>query len=214
MLDAQRMWLMCLDPITGRPWTRHCSTAVAAALLLDLVQHGVAHWRTDIHLVHPLAPEDPLLASGQRCLDRALDSDSALRPGDAIDALHPMAWDCIGRDFLDQGVANQRRTRWRSLRATRYELADRRARTDVVRSLRAALRSQEEIDASAHHLAAVLWATDIEPYALAEGAAPSSTAESLVAARMRDDPLAARLTTAVAQLISPVSSVGGNSIVY
>lgn len=82
------MWLLALDTVTGRPRTRTMVTAVAATLLLELVERDVVIWDHDT--VTPTEQRTPqsttVLEFGRVRLLHAARSGT-LRPSDAIDAL-------------------------------------------------------------------------------------------------------------------------------
>ena len=214
MLDTHRMWLLALDTISGRPRARTMATGVAATLLLDLIDHGLAVWDAEtVTATDRQAPaDDELLAFGHARLVAAARS-SVLRPSDAIDALYPQLWTITGQDLQAARTVRRRHQRLPH-RTPRWDLVDPRTRTDLLRDLRHAVRSPASMSTSSHHLAAVLWATDIEDHGLFKNSLFNTSATQALALIMATDPLADRLSHAVAHLISGTAQIGGNPNLY
>lgn len=214
MLDTHRMWLMALDTFTGRPRASAMITAVAATLLLDLIDQGIAAWDGDVVTSteqHTPGAREPVLEFGRVRLLEA-DSTGSLRPGDAINALYKDLWTTVGEDLATSGITT-RRHHVLPRSTPRWDLPDPQARVNVVRAVRHALRS-DPVDPSSHRLAAALWATNTEKHGLAESSLLNDNAEAWLVPIMNSDPLAADLTQAVAYLISPSATIGGNPSRY
>lgn len=212
MLDTHRMWLLALDTITGRPRTRTMVTAVAATLLLELVDRDIAACTGDEVIARETPTPDwtTVLEFGR---SRILQSSTPMRASDAIDLLHTQVWNTVGRDLAANGISRQRHLRG-PRRNPRWELPDPTVRVDVVRTLRHALRSPATLDPTSHRLAAVLWATDTAEHGLSENSLLNDAGAAALADAMAHDPLALRITQAVAYLISPAATIGGNPTLY
>lgn len=208
------MWLLALDSITGQPRARTMVTAVAATLLLELVERGLAIWDQDtVTSTEQRTPEwTTVLEFGRVRLLQAARS-GPLRPSDAIDALYAEVWTTVGQDLTHDGITQRRHQRL-PRRTPRWDLPETQARTDVVRALLHALHSPHTLDPSSHRLATVLWATDTAEHGLSENSLLNDGADPLLAPIMNGDPLAEDLTRAVAYLISPSAIIGGNPTLY
>lgn len=205
------MWLLALDTVSGRPRAPTMVTAVAATLLLELIERDVVILDHDTVTSTEQATQEltTILEFGRVRLLQAARSGT-LRPSDAIDALYADVWTTVGQDLAYDGITQPRHQRL-PRRTPRWDLPQPQARTDVVRALLRALHSPDTLDPGSHRLAAVLWATDTAEHGLSEDSLLNDNADSLLAPIMNGDPLAADLTRAVAHLISPSAFIGGSS---
>lgn len=209
------MWLMALDTVTGRPRSPTMVTAVAATLLLDLVDQDVVAWHGDVVTStekHTPGATNTVLEFGRVRLLHAAGTGN-LRPSDAINALYEDVWSTVGEDLAASGITVRRAHRL-PRRTPRWDLPDPKTRIRVVQGLRHALRSSETLDPSAHRLAAVLWATNTEKHGLSENSLYNDNAEASLVPIMSRDPLAEDLTRAVAYLMGPTATMGGNPTFY